>query len=154
MALTKMQQLFVREYCADPKTGKEEAARKAGYSKTRAAITACELMKNAEVQTEIERLMNKRIEKIDAVAVSPESVLRELADIIEAAKTAGAGHWQMQARLKATELIGKYLKMFTEKVEVGPNDQLMELLLEGRRRAGLREPKTLTAEPEGGGSVQ
>ena len=91
-------------------------------------------MKNPEVQREIERKLSKRLDKIE---VTQEYVLGELNAIIEAAKEAGAGHWQMQARLKATELLGKHLKMFTEKIEVGPNDALMELLLEGRKRAGM-----------------
>jgi phage terminase small subunit len=149
VALTKKQQMFVTEYCADPQCGKEEAARRAGFSRNRAAITACELMKNPEVQREIERRLTKKLDKLET---TQESVLQELHAIIEAAKEAGAGHWQMQARLKATELLGKYLKMFTEKVEVGPSDALMELLLEGRKRAGL--VTAVPALPEGGqGSV-
>ena len=147
MSLTKKQQLFVKEYCSDPDLGKAEAARRAGYTKSRAQITACELMKNPEVQREIERKLTKRIEKLET---TQESVLQELHSIIEAAKEAGAGHWQMQARLRATELLGKHLKMFTEKVEIGPNDALMELLLEGRKRAGMCPPVL----PEGGASVE
>jgi hypothetical protein len=134
LSLTKLQQAFIAEFTADPKIGKEEAARRAGYSKYRAQVTACELMKNPEIQREIERKLNKRLDKLE---VTQESVLKELQAIIEAAKEAGAGHWQMQARLKATELLGKHLKMFSDKIEVGPTDALMELLLEGRKRAGL-----------------
>lgn len=61
MALTKLQQNFVTEYCADPKIRKAAAARKAGYSKDRAEITAIELMKNPEVKREIERRLTKRL---------------------------------------------------------------------------------------------
>jgi hypothetical protein len=148
VALTKKMQLFVKEYCADPSCGKAQAARKAGYSSARAQIRACELMKNPEVQREIERQMMKRMERIE---VTQDSVLRELSEIIEAAKAAGAGAWQMTARLKAVEMQGRFLKMFTDRVEVGPNDALMELLLEGRKRAGL---VTVPELPEGGsGSV-
>lgn len=151
MSLTKKQQMFVTEFCSDPQVGKEEAARRAGFSTKRAAITACELWKNPEIQREIDRKLSKKLDKLET---TQESVLRELHAIIEAAKEAGAGHWQMQARLKATELLGKHLKMFTEKVEVGPNDALMELLLEGRKRAGMATPVVLPALPDGGGSVQ
>lgn len=152
MALTKRQQLFVMEYVKDPACGKAEAARKAGFSKPRAEITACELMKNPEVQREIERQMTKRLEKFEVTKqVTQESVLRELQAIVEAATAAGAGSWQLNSRLKAVELQGKFLKMWTEKLEVGPNDALMELLLEGRKRAGIA---TVPALPEeGSGSV-
>jgi len=45
--------------------------------------------------------------------------------------------------------------MFTDKVDFGPNDALMELLLEGRKRAGLAAPPIIQALPDGGeGSVQ
>jgi len=154
VSLTKRQQLFVMEYCADPSVGKAEAARKAGFSKNRAHKTACDLMKHPEVQREIERKLTKRLEKVET---TQESVLQELHSIIEAAKEAGAGHWQMQARLKAAELIGKHLKMWTEKLEVGPSPALMEMLLEGRKRAGLPsalEPEVLLALPAGGDNVQ
>jgi hypothetical protein len=67
--------------------------------------------------------------------------LGELQDIIDAAKLAGAGAWQMSTRLKAVELQGKFLKMWTEKVEVGLDDALMERLLQGRKRAGLPTPE-------------
>jgi len=140
------------EFTADPNIGKTEAAMRAGFSKSRAQVTACELMKNPEIQREIDRKLTKKLDKLE---VTQESVLKELQAIIEAAKEAGAGHWQMQARLKATELLGKHLKMFTDKVDFGPNDALMELLLEGRKRAGLAAPPIIQALPDGGeGSVQ
>ncbi len=104
-------------------------------------------MKNPEIQREIERKLTKRLDKLET---TQESVLRELHAIIEAAKEAGAGHWQMQARLKATELLGKHLKMFTEKVEVGLDDALMEALLEGRKRAGLPTPDSTALPPASG----
>lgn len=141
--LTKKQQLFVNEFCSNPTMGKTEAARAAGFSKSRAAITACELMKNPEVQNEIKRRLEKRIDLAD---VNPETVIEELLSVIEACKQAGAGAWQMTARLKAIELLGKHLRMFSERVEVGVDGELMERLMEGRRRAGVLRPEELKAE--------
>jgi phage terminase small subunit len=159
--LTKKKQAFIAEYCAHPEIGKAEAAAKAGFSRKRAGVTACELMKDPEVQAEINRKLNHRL---DAIAgkdsrgkkVDQAAVLQELQDIIDAARMAGSGAWQMTARLKAVELQGKFLKMFTDKVEIGVDDALMEKLLEGRKRAGLQ---TIEATPvleltEGDGTVQ
>ena len=159
MALTKKQQLFVMEYCADPNTGKAEAARKAGFSKSRAHKTACDLMKNPEVQREIERHLNSKVKSAEAKPLTPETVIQDLDAIADMCRTAGAGAWQAATLVKVAELKGKYLKMFTDRVEVGPNDKLMELLLEGRRRAALAAPVVVTAEiipalPEGGEGVQ
>ena len=141
------------EYCADPQTGKTEAARRAGFSKDRAQITACELMKNPEIQREIDRKLSRRLER---VKLTEQTVLDELQLITDAAKEAGAGHWQMQARLKATEMLGKYLKMWTEKVEIGIDDALIEKLREGRQRVGIETVNAplLPAAEEAENSVQ
>jgi hypothetical protein len=155
VSLTKKAQLFVMEFCANPEIGKAEAARRAGYSKNRAQIRACELMKNPEVQREIERHLNGKVKSVDAKPLSPETVIQDLDDIANMCRSAGAGAWQAATLVKVAELKGKYLKMFTDKVEVGPNDALMELLLEGRKRAGLASPQIIPALPDGGeGSVQ
>jgi hypothetical protein len=145
--LTKKKQAFIAEYCAHPEIGKAEAAAKAGFSRKRAGVTACELMKDPEVSAEISRKMNQRLEAIagknpEGKKLDQDAVLKELQDIIEACRTAGAGAWQMTARLKAVELQGKFLKMFTEKIEHGFDDTIMDLLREGRKRAGLRQPMT------------
>lgn len=146
------------EYCANPQSGKAEAAFKAGYSKNRAAIRACELMKNPEVQREIERHLNGKVKSVEARPLTPETVIQDLDDIANMCKSAGAGAWQAATLVKVAELKGKYLKMFTDRVEVGPSDKLMELLLEGRKRAALAAPvvtaEILPALPEGGESVQ
>jgi len=143
MGLTKKQQLFVQEFAKDPACGKAEAARRAGYKRNRAAITACELLKNPEIQTEIERNLSK---KFDQSELNTDTVKKWLVDIYEAATAAGSGSWQMTARLKAAELLGKHLKMFSDRVEVGLDDALMEKLLDGRKRAGVVDAHELKAD--------
>jgi phage terminase small subunit len=142
MSLTKLQQAFVRAYM---ETGDAtEAVRKAGYSADRAQITGCELVKNVEIQREIGRLMNARLAK---VSLTSDDVVAELQAISTMAKTAGSGHWQAQARLKAAELLGKHLGMWKDKVEIGLDDDLIQRLEAARKRAGLlQEPKELPAE--------
>ena len=144
MGLTKKQQLFVAEYCADPKLGKAEAACRAGFSKARAAVTACELMKNAEVKREIDRQFANKLQlietKVKTGEVTRESLCQECDEVIEQCTTAGAGAWQMQSRLKAVELKAKLHGLLTEKIEFGADEKLMELLEAGRKRAGLISP--------------
>jgi phage terminase small subunit len=143
MSLTKLQQAFVRAYM---ETGDAtEAVRKAGYSADRAQITGCELIKNVEIQREIGRLMNARLAK---VSLSSDDVIAELQNIIATCKAAGSGAWQISGRLKAAELLGRYFKMFTERVEISVDEDLIQRLEAGRKRAGLpqSEPKELPAE--------
>ena len=58
-----------------------------------------------------------------------------IVESIETAKAAGIGAWQSQAILRGYELLGKYLGFFTDKVEVGADQKLIEQLLLGRKRA-------------------
>ena len=128
-------------------SGQTEAARNAGYSAARAAITATELMRKPEIVREIERQraakFGTQIEVIEQKAksgeVSRESLSHECDEVIEQCTTAGAGAWQTQGRLKAIELKAKLNGLLTDKVEVGLNDKLVEILESARRRSGLAE---------------
>ena len=156
MALSKMARAFIAAYCADPTCGKAEAARKAGYSAKRARVTASELMRNLEVKGEIERRLERQVsDKVTRIEtnsetqkLTPEVVIRDLDEVSEMCKLAGAGAWQAATLVKIAELKGKYLKMWTERVEFGLDEKLIAMLEAGRKRAGLNQPPML----EGGGS--
>lgn len=148
--LTKRQRAFVDAFCADPLTGKAEAARKAGYKADRAQITACELMKHPEILREIERRTTKTL---SSVSLTKDTVLADLEYVIEACKRAGPANWTMQNILKATELRGKILKLFVDRVEHGADDELMQILLEGRKRAAVLS-QLPEREPEEGEECQ
>ena len=161
MGLTKLKRAFIKEFVDDPACGQAEAARRAGFSAKRAKITACELMKDPAVKMEIDRRLANKLGQVEEKAagpkqpLTPEVVIQDLEAIAEMCRHAGPGAWQAATLVKVAELKGKYLKMWTEKVEVGPTDELMQLLLEGRKRAAMTLPAAPTATPEGGeGSVQ
>jgi hypothetical protein len=141
MALTKKQQAFVAAYCDDPRLSQAEAARKAGFSIARAKITGHELMRNPEVKREIDRQLAGKLERIETQVktgeVTRESLCGQLDAIVEECTSAGAGAWQMQNRVKAIELKAKLYGLLTEKVELGLDEKLIELLEAGRKRAGL-----------------
>jgi hypothetical protein len=96
-----------------------------------------------------------KVDRVEVIAKSekltPERVIQDLEQIEEMCKMAGPGAWQASTLVKIAELKGKYLKMWTDRVEVGPTEALMELLLEGRKRAGL---PALTQGPGDDGTVQ
>ena len=134
MALSKRRQLFVHEYVADPKAGQAQAAIRAGFSPKRAKETACELMKDPQIKVAIER---KLTSKFETVQVDQKLVVTGLLRTIERCIDAGSGAWQTAGVLKAYELLGRHLKMFTEKLEIDLSDRIMEALAAGRKRAGL-----------------
>ena len=156
MGLTKRKRSFITAYCEDPKIGQADAARKAGYSITRAKQAAYELMRDPEVKREIDRQLALRNEgRIEVLVKSdkltPEDVISELDDIEETCKLAGPGAWQVATRVKIAELKGKYLSMWTERIEVGIDEQLIQRLEAGRRNAGLTPPQlppTIEAETQ------
>jgi|tagenome__1003787_1003787.scaffolds.fasta_scaffold20738716_2 hypothetical protein len=153
MGLSKRKRAFISAYCEDPKIGQADAARKAGYSIKRSKQAGYELMRDPDVKREIDRHLATKVDRVEILAkeekLTPETVIRDLDDIAEMCKSAGPGAWQASTLVKVAELKGKYLKMFTDKIEVGPTEALMELLLEGRKRAGLS-----TLQGKANGNVQ
>lgn len=129
--MTPKQKLFIREYCQD--LNATRAAIAAGYSKKTAAQAASRLLRNVKVSAEISRLTQKTCTKLE---ISAEYVLRKIRDTVERcsqsepvldAKGRPTGQYKFDAAavLKGSELLGKHLKMFTDKVE--HSDQIEQL---------------------------
>ena len=141
MSLTKKKRAFIAAYCDDPALGQADAARKAGCGE-RAKITASEWMRDSEVKMEIQRRLANKLGRVEGEItakreLTPESVIQDLDAIAEMCHTAGAGAWQAATLVKIAELKGKYLKMFTERIEFGVDEKLIARLEAGRKRAGL-----------------
>jgi len=64
-------------------------------------------------------------------------VLAGLLELRDRCIEAGAGSWQTAGLLKVYELLGRHLKMFTEKIEVGFDEELIKRLEAGRKRTAL-----------------
>jgi len=150
MGLTKRKRAFIEIYCSRPDFNPTEAAKQAGFAYGRAKQTAYELLhRDADVMREVERrLANKYEAQIDRVEVlakkeklTPERVIQDIEEIEEMCKTAGPGAWQASTLVKVAELKGKYLKMWTERIEVGVDEKLIARLEAGRRNAGLKTPE-------------
>jgi len=109
--LTPLQQRFARlmsmpEYAQDP----ARAAREAGSKSKDSRQAASRLMSLPQVRAEIDRQIQARA-AVSSVTV--DAVLRRLSVIGDAALAAG----QYAPAVRAAELHGKYLKMFTDRVE-------------------------------------
>lgn len=106
--LNLMQARFVAEYLVD--LNATQAAIRAGYSGKTAYSQGQRLLNHVEIQKAIERAQQKRETR---TGITAERVLKELAAIgfnVEAERATD--------RLKALELIGRHLAMFTDKSEV------------------------------------
>lgn len=106
--LTSKQQMFVKEYLVD--LNATQAAIRAGYSPNGAEVTGHRLLINAKIAEQVDRAKEKRADK---VGISAEDVLNSIREIRDEARAAE----KYSDSLKANELLGKHLKLFTDKVE-------------------------------------
>lgn len=126
--LTPQQELFCAEYLVDYNGTK--AAQRAGYAEKTAAAQASRLLKNVNVLSRVRALQKEHLEKL---AVTQESVLLNLLEVYDRCmqkkpvyewdyetgqyKETGEYAFDSKGALRALELIGKHLAMFTQKVE-------------------------------------
>lgn len=131
--LTAKEAAFVREYLID--TDQKAAAQRAGYSIQTAESTAYALMRRPLVKAAIQKEMDARAKR---TRIDADYVLRTIRETIERCKQAepvmefdkvekkyvetGEYQFDSAAVLKGCELLGKHLKLFSDRVEhSGPN---------------------------------
>lgn len=111
MALNDKQLAFANEYLKDKNA--TQAAIRAGYAEKSAYNQGQRLMNNDEIQSYLAKRTKKAFDKVD---ISVENTLKGIKEIAEKDDAKDSD------RLRAYELLGKYLAMFTEKVDVGQAD--------------------------------
>jgi phage terminase small subunit len=132
--MTPKQEAFVREYLVD--LNATQAAIRAGYSAKTARQTAAEYLAKPDIAAAVQKAMDERAERTEITA---DYVLKTIHETIERCKQAvpvydrkgasvlvetPAGDlvpayvFDSTAVLKGAELLGKHLKLFTDKVEV------------------------------------
>jgi phage terminase small subunit len=132
VSLTDKQEAFIREYLID--LNATQAAIRAGYSKSTAKEIGYENLTKPHILARIESLQAERAEKL---SVDAEWVLKRLMQIsdrcmqnepvlefdYESKSLIETGEYQFDSTgaNKATELIGKHLGMFKDKVEHSGN---------------------------------
>jgi len=108
MALTGKQKLFANEYLID--LNATQAAIRAGYSEKTARSQGQRLLTNVDIQALTSQCIDKRTERTE---IDADYVLRTIRETVECCKEAGNAN----GVLKGCELLGRHLKLFTEKVE-------------------------------------
>jgi phage terminase small subunit len=105
--MTPKQEAFAIEYLKDKNA--TQAAIRAGYSKKTAYSIGCEMLKRTDVQ---QFLRDKQEEAAKNATITVESIAENLREI------AANPLAKDSDRIRAYELLGKYLGMFTERVEM------------------------------------
>lgn len=106
--LTPKQAMFVREYLVD--LNATQAAIRSGYAAKSASVEGTRLLANAKVASEVQKGMDNRADKVELDA---DNVLKSILDI----RRDALADKKYSDALKANELLGKHLKLFTDKVE-------------------------------------
>lgn len=129
--LTIKQSLFVKHYVGTNGNG-TKAAQFAGYNSDydTLSVIAWENLRKPKVQRELERTMKK--------ALSKDEVLSELTEVAQKSPVIKGSD-----KMKALELIGRFHKMFTDKVETSsPQDEVKsQIIQEVAHRFGLSEDR-------------
>jgi phage terminase small subunit len=110
VALTAKQQMFVKEYLVD--LNATQAAIRAGYSVKTAGQIGDEILKKPEIAAAVQAGMDARSQRTEITA---DYVLDTIRKTIERCQS--AEEYQPAAVLKGAELLGKHLKLFTDKLE-------------------------------------
>lgn len=136
--LTPKQERFCLEYLKDL-NGKQSAIR-AGYSKKTANEQASRLLTNVNVRAFID---SKKAKVEEKTLITVERVVTNLVEIEERCRQAvpvmergpdgkmvesGEFKFDSAGALKANELLGKHLKMYTDKLDLGGKISLEQLL--------------------------
>jgi phage terminase small subunit len=107
--LSDKQKMFCKEYIVD--LNATQACIRAGYSEKTAKQIGCENLSKPYLQDEIAKLIKEREERVQLTA---DKVLED----IERVRGLAEGSEQYSISLKASELQGKHLAMFTDKQQI------------------------------------
>lgn len=141
MSLHWRKQLFVAEYVAHPELNATQVAERCGYTGAHVKNRAYELLRDPEVKAAIEHAQRQLLDRVELKA---EDVIKDILAARQRCVEAGDGAWQTQGRLKCDELLGRYLNMWQEKIEISFAEGLAEKLR--KARSLVRGEKTVESE--------
>lgn len=135
--LTEKQEAFCREYLID--FNGTQAAIRAGYSEATAGVIASENLKKPNVASRMKELIAERSKRTEITADYVLSTIKETVErclqrepvyeFIDGEKVP-TGEWKFEhsGALRGAELLGKHLKLFTDKIEHSGKVTLEELV--------------------------
>lgn len=132
--LTDKQECFVAEYLVD--FNATAAAKRAGYSENSASEIGYQLLQKTSVQTAVRQAVEDRAKRTN---LKQDQVVQELCQVaFSPASDASDSDMRYASKLRALELLGKHLGLFTEQV-VAEVKQLPPPIPLSRRRTLLLE---------------
>lgn len=125
--LNERQLRFCREYIVD--LNATASYKRAGYTAkgNAAEVNAIRLLSNAKVQAKVQELMSIRARKVEITAedvlqsiLSTKAICNKVLEIEDdTGQLIGVDRTALNGIQKADEMLGKHLKLFTDKAEIG-----------------------------------
>lgn len=120
--LTPKQEMFCKEYIID--LNATQAAIRAGYSEKTAKEIGCENLTKPNVSKRVQELLDERSKRTEISADYVLNGIKELTErciqavpVVQDGEPTGEYKFEANAALKGYELLGKHLKLFTDKIE-------------------------------------
>lgn len=142
--MTNKQTIFVAEYIKD--FNATQAAIRAGYSEKTAGAIGAENLTKPEIQEAISTAMSERAKRTE---LTQDYIVSNLMEIVSRTMQAtpvirkgeqltdenGQGVWEFDAKnaLRALELLGKHLGMFSDKIKAEISTQELDVTAQIRR---------------------
>lgn len=134
--LTTKQETFVREYLID--LNATQAAIRAGYSERSARVNGPRMLSNADVSARVKEIQEERMHQLGLDAYWVLKRLKDTSDRCMQAepvvewdrinnewRETGEYQFDSQGSNRAAELIGKHIGMFTDKIKMDVNAQVV-----------------------------
>lgn len=132
--------VFVSEYVKDANGAR--AAREAGYAEVSAKEQAHYLLQKERVKNAIKQALAELTKKRRNVSW----ILSRLEHMSALCSDCNSEFYNPNAANKSFELLGKYHKMYTEKLEITGREDLAARIKEGRRRASVTMKETIVED--------
>lgn len=150
LKLNNKQKMFIAEYLKDKNA--TQAAIRAGYSKKTAGIQGFDLLNKPKIkeciEAELEKVRNlaivdaayvlKGLKRVHERCLKPEPVMtfdKEEKALVQVTDENGHLVYQFDSAgaNRSLELLGKSLKLFTDKTEISADENLSDILKAGKR---------------------
>jgi len=118
--LEPKQESFCAEYMID--LNATQAAIRAGYSEDTAKQIGSENLTKLDISEYIQELVKPKLKKLDITQDYVLNGIKDIADDLESRHI---------DKLKAYELLGKYLKLFTDKLDISIKEPIKNIILNG-----------------------